>query len=130
MLESFSNSHHASRAANFLHALRGGGACSPLGDALGRPAPRAQRKFLKPKATCSRCERFSFLAADQGQACHAMVRGQRCGGRMMQADALGDWSACQWCAGFGWHRGMSCIKCEGSGWVRSLLAGRLQRSLS
>ncbi|MBL8520540.1 MAG: hypothetical protein JNK75_07685 [Betaproteobacteria bacterium] len=84
-----------------------------------RPLPRGDRKSVKPKAACRRCQRFSFLASDAGQPCRAVHRESVCTGVLAAASGARDWLACQWCAGFGWHRGMCCAKCTGSGWVRA-----------
>jgi hypothetical protein len=119
MLESFRYPQQDAKAARFLRQLQGVGSETLGADVNRRPFPRAERKFVKPRAICSRCEHFSFLAADVGQPCQTTLRESRCGGCMIAADALRDWSACEWCTGFGWHRGMCCIKCEGSGWTRA-----------
>jgi hypothetical protein len=118
-LESFLYPQQEAKASGFLRQLRSVGTEETGADANRRPLPRAQRKFVKPRAICSRCEHFSFLAADVGQPCQSTLRDMRCGGYMLAADSLRDWSSCQWCTGFGWHRGMCCIKCDGTGWTRA-----------
>lgn len=128
MLESILSSRESSKAAGFLRQLRGQESGSSRGIAFQRPVPRGQQKFVKPKAICSRCERFSFLSEDVGQSCHSSMRDVRCGGCMIATDALRDWSSCNWCSGSGWHHSMCCIKCNGSGWVRAADQARSARS--